>query len=288
MSVAPQQHRYGITRRQIVGLARHLVLISICLVVICPIAYMFIASFKSIQDFFEFPYGLPAKWEWRNYVRAWEEANVAVTFTNSVIVAGLGVLFSTVLATLASYGLGQPGRGRPLSSAMFMLFVGGLLVPVQLIVLPLFILVRQLGLYGTLFSIIMPYSALGLPLAVLILVPFFSALPGELRDAALIDGANEWQVFWRIMLPLVRPALASVVILNGVWMWNDFFIPLIIATKPATHTMSVGIMSFFGVYSTEWGLVFASVAISTLPLILAYVLLTRQFVAGLSAGALKG
>jgi len=169
-----------------------------------------------------------------------------------------------------------------------MVFVGGLLVPVQLIVLPLFILMRQLNLFGTLFSIIMPYSALGLPLAVLVLVPFFSALPSELGDAARIDGANEWQVFWHIMIPLVRPALATVVILNGVWMWNDFFIPLVIATKPAIHTLPVGIVSFFGVYSTEWGLVFASVSISSLPLIVAYVLLTRQFVAGLSAGALKG
>jgi raffinose/stachyose/melibiose transport system permease protein len=288
MSATPQGHRLGITNRQMVRLTRHVILIVICLIVICPIAYMFIASFKTIQDFFAHPYGLPTKWEWQNYVRAWEEANVAVTFRNSVIVTGLGVLFSTALATLASYGISQPGQGKRLGSALFMLFVGGLLVPVQLIVLPLFILVGQLGLTGSLFSLIMPYSALGLPLAVLILVPFFSSLPSELRDAALIDGSNEWQVFWRIMLPLVRPALASVIILNGVWMWNDFFIPLIIATKSKTHTLAVGIMSFYGVYSTEWGLVFASVAISTLPLIVAYVLLTRQFVAGLSAGALKG
>ena len=97
-----------------------------------------------------------------------------------------------------------------------------------------------------------------------------------------------WQVFWLILLPLVRPALTSVVILNGVWMWNDFFIPLVIAIKPAIQTLPVGIMSFVGVYSTEWGLVFASVVVSALPVITAYVLLTRQFVAGIRAGAVKG
>lgn len=284
MSDAPQHH--GIPKRQFVGLTRHIILIVACLIVICPIAYMFIASFKTIQDFFEFPYGLPTIWEWRNYARAWEEANVAVTLTNSIIATGLSVLSTTALATLAAYGLSQPGK--PLNTPLFMLFVGGLLIPVQLIVLPLFILMRQLSLSGTLFSIILPYSALGLPLAVLIMVPFFSALPRELVDAARVDGANELQIFSRIMLPLVRPALAAVIILDGVWMWNEFFIPLVILTKPATHTLAVGIVSFFGLYSTEWGLVFASVSISTLPLIVAYILLTRQFVAGLSAGALKG
>ena len=204
-----------------------------------------------------------------------------------MIVTGLGVIGTTTLATLAAYGLSQPGK--PLTTPLFMLFVGGLLIPVQLIVLPLFILMRQLSLSGTLFSMILPFSALGLPLAVLILVPFFSALPGELVDAAHIyDARMNSRSFTASCVPLVRPALAAVIILDGVWMWNEFFIPLVILTKSATHTLSVGIVSFFGLYSTEWGLVFASVSISTLPLIVAYILLTRQFVAGLSAGALKG
>jgi raffinose/stachyose/melibiose transport system permease protein len=265
---------------------RHLILVVACLAMLGPIAYMVLASFKTIPDFFDRPYGLPAQWEWANYVRAWQEANIARTFTNSVLVTVLSVLFSTALATPASYGLAR--HNKPLATPLYLLIVGGLIVPVQLIVLPVFILLRQLGLFGTLFSIIMPYTALGLPLAVLTLVRFFATVPAELADAARMDGANEWQLFWAIMLPLMRPALATVMILNGVWMWNDFFIPLVIATKPDTHTLSVGIVSFFGVYSTEWGLVFASVTISALPLIAGYVLLTRHFVAGLSAGAVKG
>lgn len=276
----------SVIRRNTIAVGRHLILILACLFTLAPILYMLLASFKTIPDFFDRPYGLPSQWEWHNYLRAWREAEIAQTFTNSVIVTVLSVLFSTALAAPASYGLAQ--HTRPLSTPLYLLLVGGLIVPVQLIVLPLFILMRQLGLFGTLFSIIMPYTALGLPLAVLTLVRFFATVPSELSDAARIDGANEWQVFWDIMLPLMRPSLAAVMILNGVWMWNDFFIPLVIATKAETHTLSVGIVSFFGVYSTEWGLVFASVTISALPLIVAYVLLTRQFVAGLSAGAVKG
>ena len=272
--------------QRLVRIVRHLILISACLLVLVPILYLLLASFKSVADFFARPYGLPSVWQWENYVQAWDEARIAVTLTNSVIVTSLSVLFTTVLAALASYGLSQ--RRKPLATPLYVLFASGLLIPVQMTVLPLFILLRQLGLFGTLFSIIMPYTALGLPLAILVLVPFFAALPVDLAHSARIDGANEWQVFWLILLPLVRPALTSVVILNGVWMWNDFFIPLVIAIKPAIQTLPVGIMSFVGVYSTEWGLVFASVVVSALPVVTAYVLLTRQFVAGISAGAVKG
>lgn len=273
-------------RRMVRAVVSHSILSLACLLVSCPILYMVLASFKTIPDFFAQPYGLPTTWAFGNYSRAWEEARVARTLLNSVLVTGLSVLFSTLLALPASYGLAL--RGRRLNATLYMLIVSGLIIPVQLIVLPLFILMRQLGLFGTLFSIIAPYTALGLPLAVLTLVRFFAALPSELGDAARVDGANEWRVFLLIMLPLVRPAIATVIILNGVWMWNDFFIPLVLATRPEIHTLPVGIIAFFGVYSTEWGLVFASVTISVLPLVIAYVLLTRQFIAGLSAGALKG
>lgn len=285
---APQTQPYNRHRLalHLSRVGRHLLLTGACALVLGPIVYLVLASFKSIPDFFDRPYGLPQHWEWQNYVRAWNEANVSVTLTNSFIVTSAAVLLSTFLASLASYGLSQ--RDKVLTTALYVLFASGMLIPVQMTMLPLFILLRQLGLFGTLFSLIFPYTALGLPLAILILVPFFATLPSDLAAAARIDGATEWQVFWRVMLPLVRPALASVVILNGVWMWNEFFIPLIIAIKPATQTLPVGIMSFVGVYSTEWGLVFASVVISALPVMIAYMLLTRQFVAGISAGAIKG
>jgi raffinose/stachyose/melibiose transport system permease protein len=149
-------------------------------------------------------------------------------------------------------------------------------------------LLRAVGLFGTLFALIFPYIALGLPLGVLILTPIIATLPSELSDAARVDGANDWQIFWRIILPLLRPGLASVSILNGVWMWNEFFIPLVVAFKAQSQTMPVGIISFIGTYSTEWGLVFASVVVSTAPAIVAYLLMTQQFVAGLTAGAMKG
>ncbi len=266
--------------------ARHGLLAGACVVVLVPIVYMVIASFKSVPDFFTNPYGLPSRWVWENYTRAWNEAKIGITLPNSIIVTAVSVLGSTFLSAMAAYGLSR--RERPLAMALYLLFIGGMLVPVQMIVLPLFILLRTLGLFGTLFALILPYIALGLPLGVLILTPIAATLPRDLSDAARIDGAREWRIFLHIILPLMRPGLAAVAILNGVWMWNEFFIPLVVAFKPQSQTMPVGIVAFIGTYSTEWGLVFASVVVATAPLILAYLLMTRQFVAGLTAGAVRG
>lgn len=265
---------------------RHLLLASASAFVLVPIVYMVLASFKSVPDFFTNPYGLPSKWMWENYTRAWNEAKIAITLPNSIIVTAMSVVGSSFLSALISYGLSR--REKPFVMSLYILFVGGMLVPAQMIVIPLFILLRAVGLFGTLFALIFPYIALGLPLGVLVLTPMVATLPRELSDAARVDGANEWQIFSRIILPLLRPGLASVSILNGVWMWNEFFIPLVVAFKPQCQTMPVGIVSFIGTYSTEWGLVFASVVVSTAPAIVAYLLMTQQFVAGLTAGALKG
>jgi raffinose/stachyose/melibiose transport system permease protein len=163
-----------------------------------------------------------------------------------------------------------------------------MLIPVQMTVLPLFVLLRDIGLLSTLGAMIFPYIAMGLPLGVLILTPLIATLPREMSDAARMDGATEWQIFLRIVMPMIRPGLASVVILNGVWMWNEFFIPLVLAIQPTTQTLPVGIMSFVGTYSTEWGLIFASVVMATAPAVIAYVVMSRQFVEGLTAGAVKG
>jgi raffinose/stachyose/melibiose transport system permease protein len=274
------------SKRCIDAVGRHVLLMGTSLLVLIPVAYMVLASFKSVPDFFGNPYGLPTKWMWENYTRAWNEAKIGTTLPNSIIVTASSVLASSFLSALIGYGLSR--RGKPLAKALYLLFVGGMLVPAQMIVLPLFILLRAVGLFGTLFALIFPYVALGLPLGVLILTPIIATLPSELSDAARVDGANDWQIFWQIILPLLRPGLASVSILNGVWMWNEFFIPLVVAFKAQSQTMPVGIISFIGTYSTEWGLVFASVVVSTAPAIVAYLLMTQQFVAGLTAGAMKG
>ena len=261
-------------------------MLVVCAFVLLPILMVVLGSFKSVNEFFSDPYGLPESFDFFNYRKAWDEANIQVALRNSLIATVVGVVVSTALACLASYGLARfRFRGR---MAIRMLFVGGLVVPVQLLILPLFIFFRQIGLLGGLWPLLLIYSAFGIPLGVLVLTGFFGILPRDLEDAARIDGASHFQIFWRILLPLTRPALAAVVILNGVWMWNDFFLGFILISERDAMTMPVAIMAFRGSFSTQWGLIFASVTISTLPVVGAYLLLSRQFIAGLTAGSVKG
>ena len=283
-STSPQSLR---RRRAFVAwIGSHGVLILVCALVIAPIYFLVLGSFKSVEEFFSAPFGLPQHFSLDNYRRAWTEASISTTIRNSAIVTVSAVLISTVVSCLASYAIARlPFRG---SLALRLLFVGGLIVPVQLIMVAIFIIMRWIGLLGTLGSLILVYSTFGIPLGVLVLVGFFQALPKELSEAATIDGASDFQTFMRIILPLSMAPILTVVILNGVWIWNDFFIALVLSTKPSVETLPLGILNFFGVYSTEWGLIFASVVLSALPVVALYLLMTRRFIAGMTAGSVKG
>jgi len=266
--------------------ATHAALIVVCALVVAPCAFLVLGSFKSVEEFFASPFGLPQHFGFANYRRAWSEASVSTTLRNSVIVTGCAVLFSTAVSCLASYAIARlPFAGR---MVWRLIFVGGLIVPVQLIMIAIFIIMRWLGILDTLTSLVIVYTTFGIPLGVLVLVGFFQALPRELTEAAMIDGAGSFQTFLLVVLPLARAAIFTVIILNGVWMWNDFFISLILATKSSVATLPLGILNFFGVYATEWGLIFASVVIAALPVVVLYLMMTKRFIAGLTAGSVKG
>ncbi len=268
------------------SLASHATLTVVCALVVAPCAFLVLGSFKTVEEFFASPFGLPQHFGFSNYRRAWSEASVSTTLRNSVVVTGCAVLLSTAVSCLASYAIARlPFRGR---LAWRLLFVGGLIVPVQLIMIAIFIIMRWLGILDTLTSLIVVYTTFGIPLGVLVLVGFFQALPRELSEAATIDGASHFRTFVHIVLPLARASIFTVIILNGVWIWNDFFVALVLTTRPNVATLPLGILDFFGVYSTEWGLIFASVVIAALPVVVLYLLMTKRFIAGLTAGSVKG
>lgn len=230
-------------------------------------------------------------WQWMGvpmvvYSAAWTDANMGRFFLNSVVVTLGGVVINLLCSTPLAYALAR-FRFR-LNGFLFIFIVGGLIAPGQLIGISLLQWVKTLHLFNTYFSLIFPYAAFGMPVAVLILSGFFRQLPRELEEAALIDGAGEFTAFLRIMVPLVRPALATVIIFNGIGIWNDFFLPLVLAYTPDIQTLPLGIILLFGAFSSEWGTIFAAVIIASVPVIIAYFFLTRQFIAGLSAGAVKG
>jgi raffinose/stachyose/melibiose transport system permease protein len=255
-------------------------------VIIAPCYFLFIGSFKTVEEFFSAPFSLPESWGLTNYKEAWKQAEVAHSLLNSFVVTVSSVLLGTAVSCLASYAIARrPFRG---STFLLIVLVSGLFIPVQVISLAVFIEMRQIGLLGTILPMIIMYSALGVPLGVIVLVGFFRAIPRELSEAAAIDGAGPWQIFWEVVLPLARAPLMTVAILNGVWIWNDFYLPLLFSIKSSLQTLPVAILNFFGVYSTQYGYVFAGVVISAIPVIIIYVLMTRRFIAGVTAGSVKG
>jgi raffinose/stachyose/melibiose transport system permease protein len=251
-----------------------------------PCALVVLASFKTGAEFLNSPFALPRTLNFDNYVVAWNEAEVVLTMRNSVIVTVASVLLSTILAVLAAYALGR--YAFRFANGLQIFFLIGVIAPVQLIMLPFFVLMRDLGLLGSIASTVIAYTAFNLPLGVLILTPFFATLPRELEEAGTLDGANAVKRLVYIMLPVAKPAITTVLILNGIWIWNDFSVSLILSTVPQIRTLPVGIMSFYGSYSTQWGPIFAAVTLASLPVVIGFLLLSRQFIAGLTAGAVKG
>ncbi|WP_433745096.1 carbohydrate ABC transporter permease [Falsibacillus pallidus] len=263
----------------------HLLLIAYSITVVYPAILVIFNSFKSTQEIFSSPYGLPKSFSFINYVNAWNEANFGVYFKNSVFVTLVSVFLVLLVASLAAYVLARfKFKG---SFVIFFVFLLGLMLPIRLAIIPLYILVRDLGLLDTYTGLILVYVASGLSFSIFILYTFFKSIPEEMVEAAKIEGANSFQIYYKIMLPLVRPALSTVAIFNFMSFWNDFFFPYILIKDEALYTVPVGITSFFGEYTTDWSLLFAGLALSIIPVLIVFFVMSKQFIEGLTAGAIK-
>jgi raffinose/stachyose/melibiose transport system permease protein len=251
-----------------------------------PLVLMLLAGFKTTPEIFRNPFGLPQSWDLAMFTGAWARANFGLYLRNSLLVSAGATLLLLACAAPAAYAL---ARYRfMLSGAILFFFLAGIMIPIRLGILPLFLLMRDLGLLDTPFSLILTYAASGMPMSVFLLTIFFRALPRELEDAARVDGCSEVGIFWRVMLPLVRPGLATVTIVNVVPWWNDFFFPLLFIQSETWKTIPLGMQLFFGQHMTNWALVFAGMVLASLPLLVLYLLMSRQFIAGLTSGAVKG
>jgi raffinose/stachyose/melibiose transport system permease protein len=272
------------------GTAAYIVMVLVAGAILVPIGYAVLGGFKSNGQLASNPGALlPDPWIASNYVDVLFGQN-AMTFwrqaLNSVIVAVVAVGLTVTLASLAAFVLARYAfRGR---EAMYTLFVFGLLFPSAVAILPLYILVRDLGLSGNLLGVAVPQAAFGLPLSVVILRPFFRSIPAELEDAAKVDGCGSFGFFWRILLPLARPALATVSVLAIVSTWNAFFLPLVILNGADQWTLPLGVMNFSTEYSSDEARVLAYTVIAMIPALIFYALAERHIVSGLTGGSVKG
>lgn len=263
-----------------------LLLIGYSVLVVYPLLIMLASSLKTTGEIFADPLNLiPETIRLINYVEAWNQANFGTYFRNSIFVCAVSVALILFFGSMAAYVLAR--FSFPGNRVIYLLFLAGFMIPIRLAIVPLFIMMRDLRLLDTLWSLILVYVAGGMPFTIFLMVNFFRHIPRDLEDAAVLDGAGPFQVYYQIMLPLVRPALATVGLFHFLSVWNDFFFPLIFIRSENLRTVPLGVSTFFGEYTNDWSLMFAALSISILPVIVVYLLASKQFIAGLTSGAIK-
>lgn len=278
-------------KNRIIKTADYIILIILSAFIIIPLIWLVGNSLKSDQDIrVNMAKLLPSAGEWQfdNYVQAWQRGNIGQTITNSFINAVVSVFLIVLVAYFTAYAIARiKYKG---SEIVYALFVSMMMVPLaQVVMIPQFRMISSLDLVDTHLGVILLYVAGGIPFSVFLLTSFLRRIPIELDEASRIDGCSHIQIIFKILLPLSKPGIATVVIFQGMNVWNDYFTALIYLRSPEMKTITLGLKNFMG----QWGLVdynrlFAAIAIVTLPIVLLYVIFQKQFVSGLTSGSVKG
>jgi len=258
------------------------------LMVIFPFVWMVVTSFKTDPEILFSPWNLPDSLQWNNFSRAWNEAHIGRYFVNSLIVIVPSLTGTLFVSAMAAYVLARfefPGR-----RFLYYLFMVGLMFPVFLALVPLFFLVQDLHMTATYQGLILVYIAYSLPFTVFFLTGFFRTLPTEVGEAALVDGASHYRIFFNIMLPMAAPGLIAMGIFNFLGQWNQFLLPLVLMPDEHKYVLSQG-LAFLAIqqgYANDYSALFAAMTITMIPTLVVYVLFQRRLESGLTAGALKG
>ncbi len=252
-----------------------------------PVYWMFTFSLKNNQEIFgENVIGLPKHWLWSNYESALNTGHMLWYFRNSAIVAVATILITLFVALMASFALTRLiWKGRKTMNKFFML---GLTIPIHASVVPVYVTLSRLHMLNTYWALIIPYSAFSLAMAILVCTGFMNDIPRELDEAACIDGCGVWGVFFRIIVPLMKPAVATVGIYTFLQCWNELMFANIFISKTELKTLPVGVQALSGQYTTEWGPIGAALVLATFPTLLLYIFLSRKIQESFIAGAIKG
>lgn len=251
--------------------------------------WMFATSLKSSREIVSSsPFSLPQSFDWQNYADAWEIGRIGSYMLNSLVVTGVATIAALVIASMAGYVLGRVTfKG---SGVVMAVFLAAMMIPPFMIVIPLYDVLQSVGLLDSRTGLILVYIAMQVPLNTFILTAFHRTIPAELEEAAAIDGASPAKTFVRIMLPMTAPALVACGIVDVLIIWNEFLYALIFLRDPSLYTVPVGIfkLSQIADYSSNWGILFAGMAMSVVPVLILFAFVQKQFAQGISQGALKG
>lgn len=265
----------------------YIVLIIWAAIQIFPLYWLITFSLKTNEEIFGGNLiGLPNKFLWGNYEKALVNANVGVYFMNSVIVTGITILITVLISLMASYALVR--MKWKLRNTTLLIFMTGLMIPIHAALLPVFLILRKIKLLDTYWALILPYVAFAIPMAILILTSFMKSIPREIEEAACIDGCSIYGIFFRIIVPILRPAVATISIFTFLQAWNELMFATVFINKQAYKPLTVGIQSMAGKYATEWGPIGAALVIATIPTVIIYLLMSSQVHKSLTAGAIKG
>ncbi|PRY38632.1 carbohydrate ABC transporter permease [Umezawaea tangerina] len=263
--------------------ALHLILLPISLVMIAPLVWMVLVSFSTQAEARRFPPGLPSGLEWHNYADAWNDVPLGSWLYNSTVVSVVCVVGNLVLCSLAGYAF---ARIRFIGGRVaFLAILATLMVPFQIVMLPLLIMVREVGLSDTLGALIAPNLATAF--GVFLMRQFFMTVPRELEEAARIDGASRLRILLQVLLPLMRPTLATLAVLTFLQTWNDFLWPLIAIHSPGSMTVQIGLQSFQGAHTTNWPKLMAGTVLSQVPVLLVFFVAQRFFVRSVASVGIK-
>ena len=275
------------TKKNVKNVVKYTVLIIWTFVSLFPLYYMLMFSLKDNSEIFgSNVIGLPKHWLWSNYKKALIAGNMGLYFFNSCVVTGLTILFTILFSLMAAYALERMiWKGRKQINALFML---GLTVPIHAAILPIFIILRKFHMLNSYQSLIVPYVAFALAMAIMICSSFMISIAVELEESACIDGAGIYKIFWVIICPLMKPAFASVAIFTFLQAWNELMFAIIYISDSKYRTLSVGIQSLSGAYTTDWGPIGAGLVIATFPTLIIYLFMSKKIQSSLMAGAIKG
>ena len=277
-----QQHRFKWT-----DILVQIGLILWAIICLFPVYWMFTFSLKSNEEIFgRNVMGLPEKWLWSNYTRALNVGNMGQYFLNSLIVTVASILIVLVAAIMATYAMTRlQWKGRKKMNSFFML---GLTIPIHAAIVPLYTTLSRVNMLNTYWALIIPYSAFSLAMGILISIGFMGDIPYDLDEAAFLDGCGVWGIFFRVIAPLMLPAVSTVGIYTFLQCWNELMFATVFISKDAFKTLPVGIQSLSGQYTTEWGPIGAALALATIPTLIVYIFLSKQIQESFIAGAVKG
>ncbi|MFF8916049.1 carbohydrate ABC transporter permease [Streptomyces sp. NPDC015032] len=272
---------------QVLNVFSHGVLIIWAILVVMPLLWAVMSSFKSDDSILSTPLALPDKLHFENWSRAWSQAHMSDYFFNTIVVVGCSLVGTLLLGSMAAYVLAR--FDFPGNRFVYYLFVGGMSFPIILALVPLFFVMNNMALLNTRHGLIMVYIAYSLPFTVFFLTSFFRTLPTSVAEAAMLDGASHTRTFFQVMLPMAKPGLISVGIFNFLGQWNQYMLPTVLNTDPDHRVLSQGLVELANSqgYKGDWSGLFAGLVMAMLPVLAAYIIFQRQVVAGLTAGAVK-